>query len=472
MSIQLVIILLYIALTVIIGVWSMKKTKGADAFHGAGLGVLACVAAGTGEWLGGTSTIGVSSYGFSSGLSGSWYTIANGIGIMFLALFFARRYRSMNQITVPGLIETFIGGKTPRVVASVILTFVMIVVGAAQIIAAGSLGVTVLGIPFAASCFVLGIAFIVYTLAGGMRAVASTNILHLIAMYGGIIIALFLLRSDLGGSFEPLYTGLPAFPYWSWFGIGVPKVTSWIIASILGACTAQAGIQPLLAAKDIPTARKSAVITAFVVAPFGIFTCLLGMAAKIKYPAIAAKLAMPTLLMHMQPIAGGIVLASILAAVLSTISPIILAAGTMITKDVYQRVLKPDATDKQVFTMSRILTAIAGVLTIVIALLPGIKILDLVYFAYTLRGSIFVIILFAMFWKGTSRKGAVWAMVATAFVGFAWVFYKSQLGHYPIHKEFNETYAAMLVATIATPILSLIFKKTDDEHNFKSGPAI
>ena len=140
MSPQLIIILLYIIATVAIGVWSMKKTKGSDSFHGAGLGVLATVAAGTGEWLGGTSTIGVAQYGFATGLSGSWYTIANGIGIMFLAMFFAKKYRSMEQITVPGLIETFIGGKSPRVVAAVVLTFVMIVVGAAQIIAAGSLG--------------------------------------------------------------------------------------------------------------------------------------------------------------------------------------------------------------------------------------------------------------------------------------------------------------------------------------------
>ncbi len=464
MSQQLIIIILYILATVAIGVWSMTRTKGSDSFHGAGLGVLATVAAGTGEWLGGTSTIGVAQYGFTSGLSGSWYTISNGIGIMFLAMFFAKKYRSLEQITVPGLIEQFIGGKSPRVVAAVILTFVMIVVGAAQIIAAGSLGVTVLGIPYDISCIILGIAFIVYTLAGGMNAVASTNVLHLIAMYGGIVVALIMLRSDLGGSFDPLYTALPAFPYWSWFGIGVPKVTSWIIASILGACTAQAGIQPILAAKDVNVAKTGAILTACLVAPFGIFTCILGMAAKVKYPAIKASLAMPTMLMNMDPIAGGIVLASILAAVLSTISPIILAAGTMVTKDIYQRVLKPDATDKQIMFTSRTLTAIAGVLTIVIAMIPNIKILDMVYFAYTMRGSIFVIILFAIYWNKTSQKGAVWAMVATAIAGFGWVAYRAKFGTFPIHEEFNETYISLIVATVFTPLLSMVFtKKATDE---------
>jgi len=365
----------------------------------------------------------------------------------------------MNQITVPGLIESFIGGKTPRVVASIILTFVMVVVGASQIIGAGSLGVTVLGIPFTYSCIILGIAFIVYTLAGGMRAVASTNAMHVFVMYAGVILAMFMIRKDLGGTFEPLFTALPAYPYWSWFGIGVNKVTGWIIASVLGALTAQAGIQPVLAAKDVKTARAASFAIAFVIAPFGIFSAILGMAAKIKYPTIAAKLAMPTLLMHMDPIAGGIVLASILAAILSTISPIILSAGTLISKDVYQRVLKPDATDQEVFRMSRILTACAGVLTIVIAMLPGVKILDLVYFAYTLRGSIFVIVAFGMFWKLTSQKGAVWAMIITAIVGFVWVLYKAKYGVFPIHKEFNETYAAIITCTVLTPLLSLVFPK-------------
>jgi hypothetical protein len=64
----------------------------------------------------------------------------------------------------------------------------------------------------------------------------------------------------------------------------MPKVTSWLIASILGACTAQAGIQPILAAKDVDVAKKSALITAFIIAPFGILTALLGMFAKAKHP--------------------------------------------------------------------------------------------------------------------------------------------------------------------------------------------
>lgn len=462
MSVQFIIIVFYFLLTIAIGIISMKRSSNSDSFNGAGLGVLMCVAAGTGEWLGGTSTTGVSEYGYSFGISGAWYTIANGIGIMFLALLFAKLYRSLDTVTVPGIVEKFLGINA-RVVASVMLTFVMIVVGTSQIIAAGTLGVSVLGLDYNAAVVILGIGFIIYTLAGGMNAVASTNIMHLVAMYGGILLALVLVGRDIDG-LQGLQIALPANPYFGWFSIGMPKVSSWIIASLLGACTAQAGIQPILAAKDVNVAKKSAIITALVVAPFGILTALLGMAAKVKFPDLAnAKLALPTLMMNLPPIAGGIVLASIMAAILSTISPIILASGTMITKDIYQRVLKPNASDKEVLFMSRMTTGIAGAICIVLSIVMygSARILDMVYFAYTIRGSMFVILLLAIYWKKTSEKGAIYSMIATGAVGIFWVAYKAVVGVFPINTAITETYAAVIVAFVTTIVFSLIFKKND-----------
>jgi len=458
MSLQSIIILLYLAVTVLIGVIAQKKTRTANSFHGAGLGVLMCVAAGTGEWLGGTSTTGVSEYGYVFGISGAWYTLANGVGIIIMALLFAKLYRSLETVTIPGIIEKFIGVDA-RMVSSVLLTFVMIAIGTSQIVAAGTLGVTVFRMDYVAAVLILGTGFIIYTLAGGMVAVGYTNIMHLFVMYGGIILAIVVVGRDVGG-IAGMKAALPE-SYFNMTSIGLPKVSSWLIASILGACTAQAGIQPILAAKDVHVAKKAAIITAFVVAPFGIFTALLGMAAKVKFPGLVnAKQALPTLIMELNPIVGGIVFASILAAVLSTISPIILAAGTMITKDIYQRRLKPDASDKKVLFMSRITTAVAGVLCMVIAIAmyDSTRILDIVYFAYTLRGSLFVVLLLGIYWKKTSQKGAIWGMLVTAVVGLAWVAFKAVSGTYPINPQFSETYASVIAALFSTIIFSLIFK--------------
>ncbi len=64
-------------------------------------------------------------------------------GVMVLGLFFAKLYRSLDTVTVPGVLGSFVGQQA-RTVASILLIFVMIAVGTAQIIAAGTLGVTVL----------------------------------------------------------------------------------------------------------------------------------------------------------------------------------------------------------------------------------------------------------------------------------------------------------------------------------------
>ena len=482
--VQIIIIVLYFALTVAIGMWSSKKSKTSDSFHGAEMGLFAIVCASAGEWLGGTATTGVSEYGFVYGLSGAWYTIANGIGVMFLALLFAKLYRSLTTVTVPGILERFFGLKA-RTVSSILLTIVMLAVGLSQMIAAGKLGQSLLGFDFTVTVIVFAIIFIVYTLAGGMNAVSSTNKLHLIVMYGGVIVAIFFALGLVNGwdgfvgGIREVEAADTTKDYFNMFSIGGTKVSSWIIAGLLGACTAQAGIQPVLAAKDVKTAKKACIITAFVAAPFGFFSALLGMIARVMsnngtLTDIAGnlvtdgKLALPTMMMHLPPVVGGLVLASILAAILSTVSPIILSAGTMITKDLYQRVIKPDASDKEVLKMSRITTALAGVICAVgaIFLVNASAVLDLVYAAYSLRGAIFVVALFGFYWKRASQKGACWSMVITGIVAVGWVAVKLITGSYPIvigSFAITETYAAVVVAAVCTIVFSKIFPASQAE---------
>ena len=493
MSIQLIIILIYFALTIIIGVMAGRKTKSADAFTGVALSTVAIVCASTGEWLGGTATTGVSEYGFLWGISGAWYTIANGIGVLFLGLCFAKLFRSLETGTVPGIIEKFFGVKA-RTVSCVILTIVMLAVGLSQMIAAGKLGESLLGLPFWISCIVFAIIFIVYTLAGGMNAVASTNVMHLIVMYAGAIVAVVIAVIGAGG-WSAFSDGIGSIQasndgsFWSLGTIGGTKISSWIIASLLGACTAQAGLQPVLSAKNASQAKKACIITACVAAPFGLFTAMLGMASRVMYEngtilegtevGVAAKSALPEFMMNMDKVVpsfspavagilGGLVLASILAAILSTVSPIILAAGTMVTRDVYQRVLHPEATDEQVLKMGRVTTAIAGVICCVgaMAIWKLSTVLELVYAAYSLRGALFIIVLLGIYWKKSSQKGAIIGMILTAIVAIGWVGVKLVTGSYPIKIgsfAITETYAAVVVALVATIIFSLIFKQTKQE---------
>ena len=477
MSIQYMIIMCYFILTLLIGLMTSKGTSNKE-FHGARLGVAAIVCASAGEWLGGTATTGVSEYGFIYGISGAWYTIANGLGVLFLALFFAKIYRSIGRMTIPGIIE-HVFGKRAQIVSSILLVIVMLAVGMSQIIAAGKFGQALLGLDFTVSAIVFTCIFVLYTLAGGMKAVSSTNTMHLFVMYFGILTAVIILIVRLGG--WSAFTGAISLidsqegtRHLSMTAIGFPKVSSWVIASLLGACTAQAGIQPVLASKDIPTARKACIYTALVTAPFGLLTALIGIVGKVMSSqgtlvdltgnvVTDGKLALTSVMMTLPPVVGGLVLAAELAAILSTASPIILAAGTMLTKDLYQAKINTHANEKDLLRVSRVTTACSGVICCVgaIALVNNNNVLDIVYSAYSLRGALFVVLIYGFLWKKANAKAASISMICTGVVSVFWVLYKIITGAYLIAPWFTETYAAVACAAISMLVLSLVFNKRE-----------
>ena len=464
MGFSFFIVVLYLLGMVVLGHVSYRSGNNARSFHGANLGVLMCVAAGAGEWMGGTSTTGVSEYGYLFGISGAWYTIANGIGILFCALLFSRLYRSLNKTTVSGIIGHFIGGRA-RSVSSAILILVMLVVGVSQMVAIGTLGKALFRIDISLSIAILGAVVIVYTLFGGMVSVGYTNTVHMIVMYAGIVTAVIYSIWKLGGS-AGFRAALPE-SYFSFASIGGSKIGSWIVASVLGACTAQAGIQPILAARDEKVAFRSSVLIALIVAPFGILTAILGMVAKINYPALEnAKMALPALMQDMPAAVSGLVTAAMLAAILSTASPILLACGTLFTKDLYA-LIRPKADPAEELRVSRVTTALAGLIcsAFAIAVFNKSAVLDVVYFAYSLRGSLFVILLFGIYSKKNKpgETPVIVSMVFTVLVALFWVVYKAIMGTYPISAGFSDTYAAVgasLLFMIAIK-LSSIFKQKE-----------
>ena len=481
MSLQLIIIIAYFAISILVGIVMSNGTNTSSKFHGTQMGIAAIVCASAGEWLGGTATTGVSEYGFLYGLSGAWYTIANGLGVLFLGLFFAKLYRSIGKMTIPGIIE-HIFGKRAQVISSLILVFVMIAVGVSQVIAAGKFGQALLGIDFKITAVVFTLIFISYTWFGGMKAVSATNTMHLFVMYGGVIVAVIMLIQKVGG-WDGFLSGVHGVEtsdggnFLSMTSIGFPKISSWVIASLLGACTAQAGIQPVLGSKDIPTAKKACIYTAMVTAPFGLFTATIGLLARVLSNQgllldttgnvlMDGKLALTSIMLSLPPLVGGLVLAAELAAILSTASPIILAAGTLLTKDFYQVRIRPNATDQDVLRVSKITTAVAGLICCLgaIVLVENNNVLDLVYSAYSIRGALFIVLIFGFFWKRATPKGACISMIITSVVAVCWVGFKLAFGHYPIAPWFTETYAAVLVATIAMLAASLLSAGTRNDN--------
>ena len=448
---DIVIVCLYLIITITIGVVSKRRASSSSSFHGEGLPLLFCIVIGAGEWMGGTSTTGVAEYGYMYGLSGAWYTIANGIGIAFCGLFFARLYRSLKTSTISAIIGRYYKSTSVRAIAGICLIVCMIAVGASQIVALGVLGNYVFGFDVKIAIVVIGIAVTLYTMLGGMNAVGNTNYLHLIMLYVGVFASLIWLtfyKADL----STLKASLPAQSF-SFDAIGWNRISSWLVASVLGACTAQAGIQPILVAKDEATAVKSSLWIAILVAPFGILTALLGMYSRYLAPELSSpKEALISIVPLLPDFLGGLLLSGLLAAVLSTAAPIFLSSSTLFTRDIWCNIIDREGDEKRTLKVSRIATVMAGVVCIVLALVfyDSTAILDIVYFAYSLRGSIFIVLLLGIYWRKASAKGATIGLCGTLAIGLFWVVYQRVVGSYPIAPWFSETYASMLAALVFT----------------------
>jgi len=346
-SLQTGIVLGYFSLVIAVGIYAKKFTKTTEDFLTAGknLGAGLVAVAVAGEWLGGMTTIGVSERAYVTGISSAWYNISTATGMVLFAFLLAKKYRKHNVTTVAEMIE-HLYNKQVRVVSAISFIIAYFILAYIQVQACGALLAEMLGVEIPLGIIISGAVVIVYTLAGGLWSIGLTNLLHMIVIYFGLLLAFGTTMVKVGG-----YTGLmnslstvtylptKAKDYFNIFGVGYQKVFAWIIGGIFGAFAAQASIQPVFAAKDCNTARKGAILSAIMVAPIGIITATLGIVAATRYNLSSASKALPTLLSDstlLPPYIGALAMAGILAAILSTAAPVMFAISTMLTKDIYE----------------------------------------------------------------------------------------------------------------------------------------
>ena len=129
---------------------------------------------------------------------------------------------------------------------------------------------------------------------------------------------------------------------------------------------------------------------------------------------ISATRLLPTLL-------AGLAMAGILAATISSSDSYLLIAASAVSKNIYQGIIKKDASDKEVMRVTRIVLLLTTLVGIVIALDENSVIFQVVSFAWAGFGATFgPIMLFSLFWKRTSREGAIAGMLSGGIMVFVW----------------------------------------------------
>jgi SSS family solute:Na+ symporter len=462
------VVLSYFAIVIGISFLTKKiasKSSSDYLVAGRNLGVLVCSIVVAAEWLGGLSTIGVSEKAFNTmSLQPILYNISTAIGMLILGFTLAKHYREKKVHTVSEMIES-IFGKKARTVSAIAFLVAFITLAYVELTTFSHVLAPIFHINWIWAVFIGASITTLYMYIGGMHALTIVAVINLVVRYVGIGIALvvgFMAIGDMSILSEKLIAAGAPQNYYNPFSIGWTAAFSLILGGILGGMAAQASIQPIFAAKNPETAKKAAILSALFIAPFGIMTAYLGLMARSGIfidpsKIIDAKEVLPTLLMtpsFIHPILGGIAIAAILAAILSTIGPVNFAIVTIATKDIYQGIINKNATDEQILKTAHRLILLVNFVTIPMAVFIHGAVLDAGYFSYAIRAIGAIVILLGIYKLNWISQYAV----RFAFIGGTLAIILSLVARKMEWFEIDKTYAS-IIATIFFIVVGNIYSK-------------
>ncbi|MDY6028851.1 MAG: sodium:solute symporter family protein [Acidaminococcaceae bacterium] len=427
MSIQLFIVVLYVVLLFAISFWVKRKAEqGSSEYLLAGRKLSPVLVAVniTGLAVGAASTVGVAERAFKVGMAAGWYNAAWAAGAVVMGLVAAGKLRAMKVSTIPEFFERYYDTKG-RVISAVGLVIIMCVITALQYLAGGAILSSLLPevFSFKSGMLVSAVVFIGITLIGGLWSSGLSNIVSVTLIYLGILYSCFTAVGKIGGMdvlAEKL--GERADVMMNPLG-GIPGIVivGWIIVMVTQAVTAQGPVQIACGARDASAARKGFLMGGLLIFPIGFLCAVLGLAAKVMFPDIPteqAALALPKVVMSLNPFASGVTLAALWAADVSTACTILLGAGTLFSQDIYKRFINPKVSDDKFVKINRLTIFVIGLITLWFAF-NAAGILKTMIAGLSMTTALTCVFLFTVFAPGLCRRSsAFW----TTLVGLAGIF--------------------------------------------------
>ncbi len=362
---------------------------------------------------------------------------------------------------------------------------------ALTIMAGGIIFTALLGIDFWLGATIVVVATGIYTLFGGLKAVVYTDMVQMFILLGSSIAITFIGLNHLGGwetlvqRAEPGYLSLwrgfdhPDFP-WTGILFGAPILGIWYW------CTDQFIVQRVLAARNLDQARKGSIFAAalkilplflFVIPGLIAYELSKGPDALISFPMENGKplydAALPLITMQLLP-AGlrGLVVAGLLAALMSSLSSVFNSCSTLITVDVYQRYF-PEASEKKLVAVGRWSTA--GLVVLGVAWIPMLQFLEgglfqkLQSLQSYISPPIAAVFLLGIFWKRLNAKGAKYALISGAVLGAARLILEltkeNWSGFLLWFAEINFLHFALLLFLISSGVLISVSYASEAQPN-------
>ena len=462
------VVVAYLAVLAGIGVWASRDSRDVAGYYVAGKKlpswVIAFSSNATGEsaWL----LLGLTGMGYLVGVHAFWIVLGEVLGVTLAWVFIARPFKlytdRYDAITVSDFLEDRFGDRRHiiRRLSALIIFSMVAVYTAAQLTAAGKAFNAFLGFEYGTGVL-LGTAIVLYyTTVGGFKAVAYTDLLQGVLMFGALATLPVVGILAAGGWLAMLDTLRAADPALL-LPMGSHGVTTAGVVSALSFAAvglAFLGVPQLMvrfiSAKSVREMPRGGLIAVVCIIVFDCGAVLAGMAGRALVPGLAdAETILPVMADTLFPaLFTGIFLVVVLAAIMSTADSLLILASSAVVRDVVQKVHRPLMEERRVTLYGRISTVVVGAAACLVALGEVRLIFWFVLFAWSGLASAFVpVILCGLFWRRTTLAGAIAGMAAGFAANVTWILaFKS---------SFHDLYEMIpgVAAGLATTIVVSLF---------------
>ena len=307
-----------------------KKNSAADwAIGGGSLGIIMIGAGAAGTRIGGAGTYGVAGDVVAEGIGHMWYGVNSFAALFLVGLFFVIPYRRLKVVSVGQVFDYRFGSYRCQWLTSLCVQAEYLVVNIIEPYIIGSIVSGVTGIPFPIGVAIGGFLIISFTVSGGLKGTAVANIIHCSVIILGLSLVGWVVMNDLGGwaavveltSGQLTKANVDAPKWWSFTGIGLATIIAMFISATIHTPAASVYANYASSAKRegylIPGFFLAGTIAALMPLVAG-FIGILTMATYGSESGLSSYLNIAQLAIDSGPILGGIALAAVLAAVISS----------------------------------------------------------------------------------------------------------------------------------------------------------
>ena len=409
---------LYMLMMLGVGFYASKRSQSVTDFMVAGRGLPLPILSMTvlATWFGGAMMLGGAGAAYDDGMLGviadPW---GGALALILVGLFFARLFRKLKLITVTDFMEQRFG-VTAGVAITITTLFSNTMWVAGMLVAFGTIFDSLTNIPLETGIIIGAIIVFVYTMLGGMWAVALTDFIQMTIIIVGLIILLVVVLVDVGG-WSAVGPRLPV----GTFDMLPPENTAeqwlnylraWTIIGLVD-ITAQTLFQRASAAKTATIARRAFLIGGIGYLTFGMIPVFLGIIGSVTMPGIGnSEFIIPEMAKaYLHPVAIAIFVGAMLAAIMSSADSALLAASSILAKNVLP-VVKRNPSPKLSLLVARLGIPVIGGIAILIALRIQV-VFDLMVDANILGlAAIIVPFILGAYWRKANRSGALAGIAA------------------------------------------------------------